>query len=1130
MIEIPNYEIGKLAGRGGVAEVYLATHKLLDRTVAIKLISPTKAGDLADKRFLKEAKVLAGLRHPNIVSIYDVGVLENKYYIIMEFLEGGDLKQHIKKGVSPARSVEILKQMGSALAHAHDKGFIHRDIKSQNIMFRSDGTAVLTDFGIVKDLTADSGYTLDGTSIGTPHYMSPEQAQGSSKIDYRTDLYSLGVTFYEMLTGSVPYQADSPVAVALKHIKDPVPRLPEHLSRYQTIIDRLMAKKPDKRFQSAHELIKVLDKLDHWVSGDTPTETIEYTARTALKPRKSRILVRPGFLIAAIGIAGVLAGLLIFAPPYISNLMDSRPMDQAESIEATASSSSGDASEPSAESAKPKPSPEKARQEPKTAAGSSSAPEEPETAADGAFESEPLTRAIANRNYSAALNQIQELRSELSVPEDGMLQKADNFLAAGQSVNAADVYNTLLSVDSQNKAAALGLLQIAVDKQQSLENQTSPSPDAFAAHLAFLEKGVENTGSPLFKHLKVNTVETIHETGQAQFEENALSAALETAETGLKYAPDHLRLKKLRLRALARISFNDRRLTIPDGDNALTYYQELLALDPKDADARRGLEDIVDWFKSAAETAYKNENYDQAVDYIEKAGDIGHQDKAVKHLEWRIRADMHYAAGNYATPEDRNARVFYQKVMAADPEDGKAALRLDKIDVLAPLAQAAGDGAPLSEKIALYRDAFQSLKAATAAHGSEATADLKAAVKYQIKQTIENQKRQLAVMPDAFINLVTSHFPDFDHIFHAQYDILIAKGDRQNNPADRAAFYVDALKLNPARTSAKKKIATVADELENAGKPNEAVSILDQAMGVVPDDAGLKQLYSDIKRVRDVKAELFTELYQIKVMQPFQKKIDPYGRLFEKLEAAIAEYGREKMAGPRQEMAEQLKADIKASRSKSRIMPERFMNLVAAHFPEIKKQMHNAQYDILMEKAETNFSIDQKSDYLLRALGLQTGRPEVTERITDLVKNVNSNGQYEKAVAILKQAKEKTPEDSRIAELYQQIHREVEVFPTLADCSREHSLSEAPVTRESLNLCIHYRNLSADSIVNVRLAHSGGQSMEVPVVLSGSSGSKPISVAAPIEGFTVGEYAIIVEKDTTTLSESRIKFVPKRRE
>jgi len=1129
MIEIPNYEIGKLAGQGGVAEVYLATHKLLDRTVAIKLISPAKAGDLADKRFLKEAKVVAGLRHPNIVSIYDVGVLENKYYIIMEFLEGGDLKQYIKKGVSAARSVEILKQMGSALAHAHDKGFIHRDIKSQNIMFRADGTAVLTDFGIVKDLTAETGYTLDGTSIGTPHYMSPEQAQGSSKIDYRTDLYSLGVTFYEMLTGAVPYQADSPVAVALKHIKDPVPKLPEHLSRYQAIIDRLMAKKPDKRFQSAHELIKALDQLDHWLSGDTPTETIEYRARTAFKSRKSRIRIRPGFLMAAIGVAGVLAGLLIFAPPYISKLTDSQPMDQAESIEPTVPSSSGDASAPSAESVKPKPSMEKVSQEPEPAPGTASAPDAQETASAGAFDSEPLTRDIANRNYSAALNQIQAIRSEHPADDKGMLQKADNFLSAGQSVDAADVYNTLLSVESQNTAAVLGLLQIAVDKQQSLVHQQPPAPDSLAAHLAFLEKGIENTGSPLFKHLKINTVETIYETGREQLEENDLAAALETAETGLKYAPDHLRLKKLRLRALAQISFNNKRLTIPEGDNALAYYRELLALDPMDADAGRGVEKIVDWFKSAAETAYKNKNYDQAVDYIEKAGEIAPEDKSVNLFEWRIRADMHYAAGDYAAPANRNARVFYRKILAADPDDEKAALRLDKIDVLAPLAQAAGAG-PLSEKIDLYRDAFQSFKAATAAHGSEATADLRAAVKNHINQAIQTQKRRLNVMPDEFINLVTSHFPAFDSIFHAQYDILIAKGDRQNKAPDRAAFYIKALTLNPARTKAKKKIEAAANELENAGKPNEAVSILKQAMAVTPDDVGLKQLYADIKQIRDVKAGLFTELYQIKVMQPFQKKIDPYRRLFEKLDAGMAEYGREKMADPRQEMAEQLKVDIKASLSKNRIMPKAFMNLVKTHFPELKKDINNAQYDIFLQKAEKNVSIDQKADYFLRALGLQTGRTEASEKIIDLVKTINGNGQYEKAVTILRQAKEKAPEESRISELYQQIHREVEVFPTLAGCGREHSISEAPVTRESLNLCIHYRNLSAGSIVHVRLAQKGGHSMEVPVVLDGSSGTKPITVSAPIEGFAVGDYNIIVKQDARILSESRIQFVPKRRE
>jgi len=310
MIKIPNYEIGKLAGRGGVAEVYLATHTLLDRTVAIKLISPAKSDELSDKRFLKEAKVVARLRQSNIISIYDVGILDGKYYIIMEYLEGGDLKQRIKQVLTVEQSLKILRQITLAIAHAHDKGFIHRDIKSQNIMFRADGTAVLTDFGIVKDLTAESGYTVDGTSIGTPHYMSPEQALGSEKIDWRTDLYSLGVTFYEMLTGSVPYFADSVIAVALKHINDPVPQLPEKFARFQPIIDKLMAKKPEDRFQSAHYLLREIDKLE---GKDLLAETIEQKVKPVQKINPVRILL-------AVLAVCLISGVVFISHPYLIDL------------------------------------------------------------------------------------------------------------------------------------------------------------------------------------------------------------------------------------------------------------------------------------------------------------------------------------------------------------------------------------------------------------------------------------------------------------------------------------------------------------------------------------------------------------------------------------------------------------------------------------------------------------------------------------------------------------------------------------------------------------------------------------------------------------------------------------------
>ncbi len=1130
MIEIPNYEIGKLAGRGGVAEVYLATHKLLDRVVAIKIISPTKAGELADKRFLKEARVVAGLRHPNIVSIYDVGVLENKYYIIMEYLEGGDLKQHVKKEISAARSLDILKQIGSALAHAHDKGFIHRDIKSQNIMFRADGTAVLTDFGIVKDLTADTGYTLDGTSIGTPHYMSPEQAQGASTIDYRTDLYSLGVTFYEMLTGSVPYQADSAVAVALKHIKDPVPQLPVHLSRYQAIIDRLMAKKPEKRFQSAHELIEALDKLESLAAKDIPTQTLEYTHRTAFKPRKAGLKPRLGFLIAALAVAGVLAAFLIFAPPYVSQLIDEEIPVKNHSLQATSPPDPGKESageEKAAESDGKLPSTEKvpeAKPEPEASFSGEGDAAEP----NRFFDRAPLTRAITNRNYSEALNAIKKLRRQMPASANEMLDKADNFLAAGQYINAGDVYNTLLSVEPENVSAVLGLLYAAIDKQKELERIETPTVKNFETQLAFLKKGIEKTDSPLFTHLKINTVEAIYELARNRLTQDAFTPALEMAEVGLRYAPEHLRLKKLRLLTMAQVSFNDERLTLPEGDNALAYYRRVLALDSEDMDARQGLSKIVDWFKEAAQTAYQDKNYAKAIQHIEKACSIAPDHKALKGLEWMIRGDMHYERAEYELPENENARFFYRKVLAEFPENEQAALRLDKIDVLGPLSEASQKG-PLSGKIALYRDAFQSLQAAVAAHGSEEMADVEAAVSDSINAAVEEQKRRLTEIPDEFINLVTSHFPKFDSIFSAQYEILIVKGDNQKTMNHRVDFYLKALKFNPARAQAKKKLKTAANDLDKAGKPNEAMAVLGQAMGISSNEAEFKKLYKDIKKSRDAKAELFTTLYQIKTIQPFEEKIGPYGKLFAKLKTAIDEYGREKMAGVRQGVTARLKTDIEFHKTNRREIPEVFSSLVAEYFPELENDIINAQYDILMVKGKEALPVDKKAHYFLQALSLNPKRPEASEKIRGLARTVYGNGKYQTAVKVLKQAMDVAPADNKIAEFYQSIHREVEIYPTGGGCGRENIISEMPVTRECLNLCIHYRNLTADSIVNVMFARKEEQSFEVPVVLNGRSGNKPITVSAPVEGFAVGEYSIVVKQNANILSEAKIQFIPKRR-
>ncbi len=260
MLEIPGYRLHKRLGKGGMAEVYLATQLSLDREVAVKVLLRTEDAAFTE-RFIQEGHIVASLRHPAIITIHDIGqIADGRHYLAMEYLGGGDLAQHRGIVFSPSRALDIIRQLAGGLAVVHDGGLVHRDVKPANILFRDDGSVVLTDFGVAKAVELDNELTHFGIAVGSPAYSSPEQAQ-CQPLDARSDIYSLGVILAEMLTGTNPFRASSYPQTVLNHLQMPLPQLPPALAPYQPLLDRMLAKQPDERFANCRELLAAIDTL-----------------------------------------------------------------------------------------------------------------------------------------------------------------------------------------------------------------------------------------------------------------------------------------------------------------------------------------------------------------------------------------------------------------------------------------------------------------------------------------------------------------------------------------------------------------------------------------------------------------------------------------------------------------------------------------------------------------------------------------------------------------------------------------------------------------------------------------------------------------------------------------------------
>jgi eukaryotic-like serine/threonine-protein kinase len=322
------YHLQELIGEGGMALVYKAECSLLCRTVAIKILRPQYASDIEFvERFRREARAAASLSHPNIVGIYDVGQEDGVDYIVMEYIPGDNLKNIIRSEapLSVERALDITKQIASALHHAHQRNIVHRDIKPHNILITPDGQVKVTDFGIARAISASS-FTQAGVVVGSVQYSSPEQAKGGA-VGPQSDLYSLGCVLYEMLTGVVPFQGDTTVSIALKHIQDNYrsaeeirPDIPKPTL---SILEKAMASEIEKRYPSALAMIKdIVDANSQNIressllsDTDLPTQVWHRAVPENNHPQK-----RPNWLLWFIlGIGGIFALFFIFL--YFFNII-----------------------------------------------------------------------------------------------------------------------------------------------------------------------------------------------------------------------------------------------------------------------------------------------------------------------------------------------------------------------------------------------------------------------------------------------------------------------------------------------------------------------------------------------------------------------------------------------------------------------------------------------------------------------------------------------------------------------------------------------------------------------------------------------------------------------------------------
>ncbi|TNF34006.1 MAG: serine/threonine protein kinase [Gammaproteobacteria bacterium] len=698
-INIPGYTLISELGKGGMATVYLAVQQNFGRKVALKIMSPALNADPTfSERFLREARIVAGLSHPNIVQVYDVGEFDNYHYIAMEYHPGGDLQERIAKGLSVEDSVRIIEQIALALDYAHSKGYIHRDVKPDNVLFREDGSAVLTDFGIAKPTSKNTRQmTQVGKVIGTPKYMSPEQARGQ-ELDARSDLYALGVMFYEMLVGEVPFDGEDPIAIGIKHIKDPVPTLPAELAAFQEAMETILAKSVDDRYQRGRDFVEAIEQVAYLhddgsrrasrgrlkASPSGRIGRVGTPARTQKVEKTGRPLLWLSLGTFTIVLAGIGAALFLLPNhPLVQQARQALPF-QLPAPATTAST--GPATEAPPEAIAPSASPATvpattpattatatpvATATDNTAALTGDTPAAPEAAttpvtsaaaapttdmAQASTPTQPASDTTGTMPTAATANTAEAplpaadepvtAQAVTAEPRDDSLQPLiDRLLAeAGEAIeqrqltspagqSALDKYNEILELDPDNVEAQNGIRKVATT--YVVMAREAADRREFRRARGFLAQAREIAADAAGLDSAEKSIASAEEDAARQQREAERIAAAKAREAN-KTDDMVARFRITGLLKSAEYQLANNQLAAPAGENAWESYGEVLKLDPGNSIAKAGRQKVETQLVSQLQAAVDSLDGNKARELMSQALRVIPNNPRIKQLRAEI--------------------------------------------------------------------------------------------------------------------------------------------------------------------------------------------------------------------------------------------------------------------------------------------------------------------------------------------------------------------------------------------------------------------------------------------------------------------------------------------------------------